>query len=79
MTDTGFSDVDGSAREATLIDCLALYADRLAGARREGYDMLRLYPGAASMSDAARAKCAWSSPLVSVRPVASPGSIRRKP
>jgi SAM-dependent methyltransferase len=47
MKATGFSDVDGSAREAALLDCLALYADRLAGARREGYEMLRLYPGAA--------------------------------
>lgn len=47
MTATGFSDVDGSAREAELIDCLALYADRLAVARRDGYAMLRLFLGAA--------------------------------
>jgi ubiquinone/menaquinone biosynthesis C-methylase UbiE len=43
----GFSDVDGSARAEDLVDYLAMLADRLAGARREGYEMLRLAPGAA--------------------------------
>ena len=44
---TGFSDVDGSTRAEHLVDYLAVLADRLAGARREGYAMLRLLPGAA--------------------------------
>jgi ubiquinone/menaquinone biosynthesis C-methylase UbiE len=44
---TGFSDVDGSARAEDLVDYLTVLADRLAGARREGYEMLRLAPGAA--------------------------------
>jgi SAM-dependent methyltransferase len=44
---TGFSDVDGSTRADDLVDYLAVLADRLAGARREGYEMLRLKPGVA--------------------------------
>jgi ubiquinone/menaquinone biosynthesis C-methylase UbiE len=43
---TGFSDVDGSARAEALVDYLAILADRLAAARRAGYEMLRLAPGA---------------------------------
>ncbi len=44
---TGFSDVDGSTRAEDLVEYLAVLADRLADARREGYGMLRLNAGAA--------------------------------
>jgi ubiquinone/menaquinone biosynthesis C-methylase UbiE len=44
---TGFSDVDGSERADDLVDYLAVLADRLADARRDGYELLRLKPGAA--------------------------------
>jgi ubiquinone/menaquinone biosynthesis C-methylase UbiE len=43
---TGFSDVDASTRADALVDYLAILAERLAGARRAGYEMLRLTSGA---------------------------------
>ena len=44
---TGFSNVDDSARADELVDYLAVLADRLAGVRRAGYELLRLKRGAA--------------------------------
>ena len=45
-TTTGFSNVDDSARARELVDYLGVLADRLAGVRRAGYELLRLKQGA---------------------------------
>ena len=44
---TGFADVDGSGRADALVDYLGLVAQHVGEFRREGYDRLRLRPGAA--------------------------------
>jgi ubiquinone/menaquinone biosynthesis C-methylase UbiE len=44
---TGFSDVDASGRASELVDYLALTAGHVAEFRRNGYELLRLKPGAA--------------------------------
>ena len=43
---TGFADVDASGRSGELVDYLALTARHVAQFRRDGYELLRLKPGA---------------------------------
>ena len=43
---TGFADVDASGRSGELVDYLVLTAEHVADIRRNGYEFLRLQPGA---------------------------------